>query len=296
MSSRNGNSPSSAETHTLVTRRGPLERGRRAEFIFLLSTEDAPGQAVRAQSHDGRRVEVRCHFLEWSANRSFIFTEYDPGLVLEVHGHRSDHIIYILKGSVRIGEVDCQPGTMILLEHEAVFGPIVAGPDGTELLEFYTGDSRPVSADPAGYEALLAERGITLLPNPPFDPTLGGGSLAGSIFNMRCNLEVRDVAASIGFYANALGLQPRTTMGEPPTFALLANGGGSLGLAASEAPAVAKIVACYVEVPDVEAAFEQCTAAGATIVTPLTTRPWRMRDFVFQDLDGHQIAVGEQLG
>jgi predicted enzyme related to lactoylglutathione lyase len=259
-------------------------------------TEDAPGQAVRAQSHDGRRAEVRCHFLEWSANRSFIFTEYDPGLTLEVHGHRSDHIIYILKGSVHIGEVDCRPGTMILLEHEAVFGPIVAGPEGTELLEFYTGDSRPVSVDPAGYQALLAERGITLLPNPPFDPTLGGGSLAGSIFNMRCNLEVTDVAASIGFYAKALGLQPRTTMGEPPTFALLANGGGSLGLAASEAPAVAKIVACYVEVPDVEAAFEQCTAAGATVVTPPTTRPWRMRDFVFQDLDGHQIGVGEQLG
>jgi predicted enzyme related to lactoylglutathione lyase len=258
--------------------------------------EDAVGQPVRAQSHDGRRVEVRCHFLEWSANRSFIFTEYDPGLLLEVHGHRSDHIIYILKGSVRIGDVDCQPGTMILLEHEAVFGPIVAGPDGTELLEFYTGDSRPVSVDPAGYQALLAERGITLLPNPAFDPTLAGGSLAGSIFGVRANLEVRDVAASIDFYGTTLGLQPRTTMGDPPTFALLANGGGSLGLAVSTSPAVAAIAACYVEVPDAEAALARCTAAGATITAPLTTHPWRMRDFVLRDPDGHQVAVGEQLG
>jgi len=259
-------------------------------------TEDAVGQAVRAQSHDGRRVEVRCHFLEWSANRSFIFTEYDPGLVLEVHGHRSDHIIYILKGSLGVGEVDCPPGTMILLERGAIFGPLVAGPEGTELLEFYTGDSRPVSIDPAGYEALLAERGITLLPHPPFDPTLGGGSLAGSIFTMRANLEVRDVGASIDFYGQMLGLQPWTTMGDPPTFALLANGGGSLGLAACGEPAVASIVACYVEVPNVEAAFQQCSAAGATITMPLTTHPWRMRDFVLRDLDGHQIAIGEQLG
>jgi len=246
--------------------------------------------------HDGRRAEVRCHFLEWSANRSFIFTEYDPGLILEVHGHRSDHIIYVLKGSVHIGDVDCRPGMMVLLEHGAIFGPIVAGPEGTELLEFYTGDSRPVSVDPEGYEALLAERGVTLLPHPPFDPTLGGGSLAGSIYKVRCNLEVRDVTLSADFYGKVLGLQRQATLGDPPTFALLVNGGGSLGLSGCETPAVAGVVACYVEVPDDQAAFDQCTAAGATVTMPLTTHPWGMRDFVFRDLDGHQIAVGEQIG
>ena len=104
---------------------------------------------------------------------------------------------------------------------------------GHGVAEFYTGDSRPVSVDPAGYEALLARaRDHACCPNPPFDPTLGGGSLAGSIFNMRCNLEVRDVPASIGFYATALGLQPRTTMGDPPTFALA----GESGAGRSDSP------------------------------------------------------------
>ena len=74
-----------------------------------------------------------------------------------------------------ISGVDCNPGMMVLLEHGATFGPIVAGPDGTELLEFYTGDPRSWSADPAGFAALLSARGIEPLPDPAFDrPTRKG--------------------------------------------------------------------------------------------------------------------------
>ncbi|MFI5042812.1 MAG: VOC family protein, partial [Acidimicrobiales bacterium] len=249
--------------------------------LIFRHIDDIAGQEVRAQSHGGRRVGVRCRFLEWSPSRTVIFTEYDPGLVLEVHAHRSDHAIYILDGTLRVGEVECRPGTMVLLEHGAVFGPLVAGPSGTTLLEFYTGDPRHVSVDPAGYEALLAERGIVSLPHPSFDPAVTGGSLAGGIVKTRTNFEVRDVAASIEFYGEALGLLAVTTMGDPPTFALLANAGGSLGLAHSTQPAVASIAACYVEVADLDAAFARCTAAGATITMPVTTHPWPMRDFVF---------------
>jgi predicted enzyme related to lactoylglutathione lyase len=263
--------------------------------LIFRHVDDVPGQEVRAQLHGERRAGVHCRFLEWSPSRTVICTEYDPGLVLEVHGHRSDHVIYIVGGLLHVGDVACRPGTMVLLERGAVFGPLVAGPEGTRLLEFYTGDPRPVSVDPEGYVALLAQRGIAQLPDPPFDPAVTGGSMTG-IVRTRTNLEVRDVAASMAFYARALGLQPQASMGEPPTFALLVNAGGSLGLAHSPSPAVASIVTCYVDVADVEAAFAQCAAAGATIATPLTTHPWQMRDFVLQDPDGHLIAVGEQLG
>ncbi len=256
--------------------------------------DDVPPQEVVAQLHGDRRAGVRCSFLEWSPSRTVIYTEYDPLLTLEVHGHRSDHVIYILDGLLHVGDVACRPGTMVLLEHGAVFGPLVAGPDGTRLLEFYTGDPRPVSIDPEGYLALLAQRGITPLPNPTFDTSVTGGSMAG-IVRTRTNLEVGDVARSMRFYAGALGLQPHATMGDPPTFALLANAGGSLGLAHVEAPAVASIVACYVEVADLDRTLAQCQAAGATITTPPATHPWRMRDFVFRDPDGHLVAVGEQL-
>ena len=257
--------------------------------------DDVPLQEVLTQAHGPRRVGVHCRFLEWSPSRTVIHTRYDPGLVLEVHGHRSDHVIYILDGTLRVGDVDCRAGSMILLEHEAVFGPLVAGPEGTTLLEFYTGDPRPVSVDPVGFAALLAERGIVPLDPPPFDTAVTGESLAHGIVRTRTNLEVRDVAVSIDFYDRTLGLAPQATLDDPPTFALLANAGGTLGLSRSERPAVASIVTCYVEVADLDAAFERTTAAGATIRAPLTTHPWPARDFVLEDPDGHLIGVGERL-
>jgi hypothetical protein len=50
----------------------------------------------------------------------------------------------------------------------AVFGPIEAGPEGALLLEVMMGDPRAVPADGKGFASLLAERGVTPLPNPPF--------------------------------------------------------------------------------------------------------------------------------
>jgi len=116
------------------------------------------------------------------------------------------------------------------------------------------------------------------------------------LLNIRANLEVRDVPASIEFYRRVLGLEPVVTMGEPPNFALLGTGSASMGLSECPRPAVAGIVACYVDVADVGSAFERCSAAGATVTMPLATHPWQMRDFVLQDPDGHQIAVGQRVG
>ena len=39
----------------------------------------------------------------------------------------------------------------------------------------------------------------------------------------------------------------------------------------------------------------RCEAAGATFVSPLTTQPWGMRDFVVADPDGNRIAIGERV-
>jgi catechol 2,3-dioxygenase-like lactoylglutathione lyase family enzyme len=121
------------------------------------------------------------------------------------------------------------------------------------------------------------------------------------VVGIRANLEVRDVPQSIDFYRGALALEPVTTMGEPPVFALLAatpTGPGdspSLGLSASPAPAVAAIVACYVDVADVAAVFDRCRAARVEVTMELTTHPWGMRDFVIRDPDGHQLAIGQRM-
>jgi hypothetical protein len=136
--------------------------------VAFRHADDIDWQDVKRQRHGDRVVTVRCKILEWTATRVLILTEYDPGLVLEEHGHKSDHMIYVIKGSMTIGGVECRPGSMVLLEHGATFGPIVAGPEGTEFIEMYTGDPRPESRDPDGFERMLGDMGIDPLPDPPF--------------------------------------------------------------------------------------------------------------------------------
>jgi hypothetical protein len=131
--------------------------------LRFVHIDDVPVQEVKAQQHGDRRAAIKLRFLEQTSTRVLIHTRYDPGIVVERHGHRSDHAIFILGGSVTIGDVECTPGMLVILEEGATFGPLEAGPEGTELLEFYAGNPAPVSADPAGFARLLEERGIVPL-------------------------------------------------------------------------------------------------------------------------------------
>jgi len=137
--------------------------------------DDVPWQEVKAQLHadadadDPRRVSVWEKYLSWTPSMLVLYARYDPGMLIERHGHRSDHVVYVLSGSVRVGDRECTAGTCLVLEHGATFGPLEAGPEGTVMLEIMCGDPRAVPADPDAFAALCAARGITPLPNPPID-------------------------------------------------------------------------------------------------------------------------------
>jgi hypothetical protein len=143
--------------------------------LRITHLDDVEWQEVKAQQHGDRRVSVWEKYLEWTPQLMVLYARYDPGMLIERHGHKSDHIVYVLEGEVTVGDVVCGPGTNLVLERGAVFGPIEAGPDGALMLEIMMGDPRAVPADSKAFAALLAERGITPLPNPPIDaPTWFG--------------------------------------------------------------------------------------------------------------------------
>ena len=137
--------------------------------LRITRLDDVEWQEVKAQQHGDRRVSVREKYLDWTPELMVLYARYDPGMLTERHGHRSDHIVYVLEGEITVGDERCGPGTNIVLEQGAAFGPIEAGPDGALLLEIMMGDPRSVPADPDGFAALLAERGITPLPNPSIE-------------------------------------------------------------------------------------------------------------------------------
>ena len=137
--------------------------------LRIRNIDELDWQEVKAQQHGDRRVSVWEKYLDWTPNLLVLYARYEPGMMTERHGHMSDHVVYVLEGEITIGDVVCRPGTSIVLEKGAVFGPIEAGPAGALLLEMMMGDPRAVPADPEGFSRLLASRGIVPLPNPPID-------------------------------------------------------------------------------------------------------------------------------
>lgn len=140
--------------------------GPRLAFAHI---DDVPWTEVIAQQHGDQRVSVHEKFLEWTPQRMVVLGRYDPGMIIERHGHRSDNLVYVIEGDLTVGDRPCPAGTLITLERGAVFGPLVAGPDGCLLFETWGDDVTPVPADKDGYARLLADRGVVRLPNPTFE-------------------------------------------------------------------------------------------------------------------------------
>jgi hypothetical protein len=133
-------------------------------FVHL---DDVPWQEVRRQQHGDRTASVREKWLEFSPRYLSLYARWDPGMIVHAHGHRSDHVVFVVEGDLRCGDVQCPVGTHIALDEGDTFGPFVAGPDGVVLLEVMMGDPRSFPADAAGYDRLLADRGVEQLANPP---------------------------------------------------------------------------------------------------------------------------------
>jgi len=130
---------------------------------------DVPWQQVRHQRNaDGSESSVWEKWFAFSAEPQYLslYAKYDPGMIVRRHGHFSPHIVFVLEGDVWIGDEHCPQGTHIELPLGAAFGPIVAGEQGCVMFEVMLGDPRSWGDEPEVFEAVLAEKGVTPLPDP----------------------------------------------------------------------------------------------------------------------------------
>jgi hypothetical protein len=104
--------------------------------LRFVHVDDVEAQEVVAQLHGDERIGVHLKFLEWTNDRMVAYTRYDPGLILERHAHSSDALIFIIDGDVTIGDRPCPPGTLIVLEKGAAFGPPLLWPNRHRFLFF----------------------------------------------------------------------------------------------------------------------------------------------------------------
>jgi hypothetical protein len=137
-----------------------------------LDDPDMTWQQVKAvRTADGSTSSVWEKWLAFSPDPQYLslYARWDPGMVIRRHGHFSSHVIFVLRGDMWCGERHCPAGTHVELPIGAAFGPFVAGPDGTELLEVMMGDPRSWGDDPASFAAALARQGAAALPDPAID-------------------------------------------------------------------------------------------------------------------------------
>ena len=146
----------------------PKDPGKEVVFRHLDDAE-VPWQKVRAQRNaDGSESFVHEKWLAFSPEPQYLslYAKYDPGMIVRKHGHFSPHIVFVLEGSVTCGDRECPAGTHIELPFGAAFGPIIAGDEGTAFLEITNGDFRSWGDQPELYQAEIAARGVTPLPDP----------------------------------------------------------------------------------------------------------------------------------
>ena len=133
---------------------------------------DVPWQQVKVQRNaDGTESAVWEKWLSFSADPPYLslYARYDPGMIVRRHGHYSPHVVFVLEGEIWCGDRLCRAGTHIELPLGAAFGPFRAGAPGAVLFEVMMGDPRSWGDDRAAYERVLADHGVTPLPDPPLE-------------------------------------------------------------------------------------------------------------------------------
>lgn len=116
-------------------------------------------------------------------------------------------------------------------------------------------------------------------------------------------LLTRDVVAAANYYRDQLGFSYNRFWGEPPCFVILHREGCCVMLRQTDNPDHVvpnwkrqdQLWNLYIWVDDVDAVYAEMKQRGAVIDYELGLKPYGNKEFGVQDLDGHDIAIGQEV-
>ena len=108
-------------------------------------------------------------------------------------------------------------------------------------------------------------------------------------------LPVEDVERAARFYAASLGFELTFETGAPISYAVLKKDDAEVHLSRCSDPSPRAQSVMHLLVSDADAALARCLEAGALIVEAIRDAPWGIRTFVFEDLDGNRVDIGQPL-
>src|ERR1700704_2536243 len=72
--------------------------------------DDVKWQEVRRVRQGGRTMSVREKWLDFSPEYLSLYAKWDPGMIVQPHGHNSNHVIFVLEGDMMCGDVVLRRG------------------------------------------------------------------------------------------------------------------------------------------------------------------------------------------
>ena len=108
-------------------------------------------------------------------------------------------------------------------------------------------------------------------------------------------LPVKDMAKAHAFYAGVLGFTKTFENGNPVGFMILKRDQAELHLTLQPRHKAASFNVAHMMVGDVDAIHAICRKHGLRIIKGLQDKDYGLRAFVFEDLDGNRIDVGQAI-
>jgi catechol 2,3-dioxygenase-like lactoylglutathione lyase family enzyme len=108
-------------------------------------------------------------------------------------------------------------------------------------------------------------------------------------------LPVRDIAKAHDFYAGTLGFVKTFENGSPVGFMILQRDAAELHLTLQPDHKAAPFNVAHMMVSDVDALHALIRGRGLRIIKGLQDKDYGLRAFVFEDLDGNRIDVGQPI-
>ena len=124
--------------------------------------------------------------------------------------------------------------------------------------------------------------------NEPIDHGIRFGRIAAM-------LPVRDMTRAHDFYTRVLGFRQVFQNGDPVGFMILERDAAELHLTLDRTYKAPPYNVIHLMVEDVDALHAICQREGLRIIKALQNKDYGLRAFVFQDLDGNRIDVGQPI-
>jgi catechol 2,3-dioxygenase-like lactoylglutathione lyase family enzyme len=108
-------------------------------------------------------------------------------------------------------------------------------------------------------------------------------------------IPVTDIARSLAFYVDILGMTKTFENGNPVGFVILKRDAGELHLTLSKHHQATDRNVAHLLIDDATKLYDHLVAAGVRIVKGLRDADYGLRQFVFADPDGNRIDVGQRI-